>query len=86
MPRNPDKIDYTGGLPVGFERFTIVEDPRTGGNTKLFWVLDTKTFSKCVASHVGDLYPELAQQLIAVDGKSLRGSGVKTAELDPLPS
>ena len=34
MPRNPDKIDYSGGLPVGFERFTIVEDPRTGGNTK----------------------------------------------------
>ena len=74
MPRNPDKIDYSGGLPV----------PQT--MAKLFSVLDTKTFSKCVASHVGDLYPELAQQLIAVDGKSLRGSGVKTAELDPLPS
>ena len=103
MPRNPDKIDYSGGLPVGVERFTIVADPRTGGNTKhhfgellfiavsalicgvqsfarmvefahlyedwlkkwvrlpngiavpqamtkLFSVLDTKTFSKCVAS------------------------------------
>lgn len=135
MPRNPNKIDYTGGLPSGFERFTVVEDPRSGGNkkhhfgellfiavsalvcgvqsfsgmiefahlyedwlkkwiklphgipvpqtmTNLFAILDSKKFAKCVADHINDLYPDLAKQLIAVDGKSLRGSGVKTSELD----
>ena len=34
MPRNPAKIDYTGGFPLGFEHFTVIEDPRTGGNRK----------------------------------------------------
>jgi len=34
MPCNPNKIDYTGGLPVGFEHFEIIEDPRTGGNRR----------------------------------------------------
>ncbi len=133
MPRNPDKIDYTGGHPLGFERFTIIEDPRTGGNkkhhfgellfiavsslvcgvqsfagmiefahlyedwlkkwiklpngipvpqtlTNLFSVLDSKSFSKCVVEHINDLYPELARQLIAVDGKTIRGSGTSNSE------
>jgi predicted transposase YbfD/YdcC len=34
MPRNPDKIDYSGGLPAHFESFEIIEDPRTGGNKR----------------------------------------------------
>lgn len=34
MPRNPDKIDYTGGLPESFSSFEVIEDPRTGGNRK----------------------------------------------------
>jgi len=34
MPRNPNKIDYTGGLPESFCSFEIIEDPRTGGNRK----------------------------------------------------
>ncbi|MDA7888445.1 transposase family protein, partial [Akkermansiaceae bacterium] len=34
MPVNPAKIDYSGGFPIGFEHFVIIEDPRTGGNKK----------------------------------------------------
>ena len=34
MPRNPNKIDYSGGLPDGFEAFEILEDPRTGHHKK----------------------------------------------------
>lgn len=37
MPRNPDKIDYSGGLPCGFESFQVIEDPRTGGNKKHYF-------------------------------------------------
>jgi len=48
----------------------------------LFSILDSEKFSRCVTEHIKGLYPELAKQLIAVDGKSLRGSGVKTSELD----
>lgn len=135
MPRNPTKIDYSGGLPSGFERFEIVEDPRTGGNkrhhfgellfiaisalvcgvqsfsgmiefahlyedwlkkwiklpngipvaqtmTNLFSILDNEKFSRCVVEHIQSIYPELAKQLIAVDGKSLRGSSFDSSELD----
>lgn len=32
MPRNPDKLDYSGGLPAHFKAFVVIEDPRTGGN------------------------------------------------------
>ncbi len=135
MPRNPNKIDYSEGLPNGFERFAIIEDPRTGGNkrhhfgellfiaisalvcgvqsfsgmiefahlyedwlkkwiklpngipvaqtlTNLFSILDNEKFSRCVVEHIQFIYPELAKQLIAVDGKSLRGSGFESSELD----
>ena len=34
MPRNPDKIDDSGGLPSGFESFQVLEDPRTGNHKK----------------------------------------------------
>ncbi len=133
MPRNPAKIDYSGGFPAGFEHFVVIEDPRTGGNKKhhfgemifvavsslicgvqsfagmiefahihrswlekwislpngipvqqtminLFSLLDPAQFSQCIAAHLRDLYPELAQQLIAVDGKTIRGSGKTNVE------
>ena len=34
MPRNPDKVDYSGGFPPFFHSFEQLEDPRSGGNTK----------------------------------------------------
>lgn len=34
MPRNPDKTDYSGSFPEGFEAFALIEDPRSGGNTR----------------------------------------------------
>jgi predicted transposase YbfD/YdcC len=34
MPRNPNKIDYSGGLPAGFSSFAVIEDPRTGNNRR----------------------------------------------------
>jgi len=133
MPRNPAKIDYSGGFPIGFDHFLVIEDPRTGGNKKhhfgeiifiavsslicgvqsfsgmiefahihrewiekwialpngipvqqtiinLFSLIDPKQFSQCIIAHLQDLYPELARQLIAVDGKTIRGSGKTNLE------
>ena len=127
MPRNPNKLDYSGGLPAGFEKFIVIEDPRTGGNKRhyfgetifiavsalvcgvrsfagiiefahvqqdwlkkwielpngipvvqtlinLFSLMDPKLFGECVVEHIKHLYPELASQLIAIDGKTIRGS------------
>jgi len=34
MPRNPNKIDYSGGFPDGFEVFEQVKDNRAPGNTR----------------------------------------------------
>ena len=34
MPRNPNKIDYSGGLPQGFVVFASNQGPRNGGNTR----------------------------------------------------
>lgn len=33
MPRNPNKTDYTGGFPAGFDAFATIADPRDGGHT-----------------------------------------------------
>ena len=46
----------------------------------LFALLDPLQFSQCIAAHLHDLYPELAKQLIAVDGKTIRGSGKTGSE------
>jgi len=32
MPRNPNKSDWSGGLPACITSFSVIEDPRTGGN------------------------------------------------------
>ncbi len=133
MPRNPAKIDYSGGLPIGFDHFVVIEDPRTGGNKKhhfgemifiavsamvcgvqsfsgiiefahihqewlkkwirlpngipvtqtminLFSLLDPAQFSQCLTGHLNEVHPELAKQLIAVDGKTIRGSGKSNLE------
>ena len=127
MPKNPDKIDYSGGLPAGFEDFLVIEDPRTGGNKKhhfgeilfmvvtatlcgmngfaeveefclediewfqkwltlpngvpraqtfsnVFQIIDPDLFNRCLIEHLSSLSPALASQIIAVDGKCLRGS------------
>lgn len=127
MPRNPDKIDYSGGLPDGFESFDLLEDPRTGHHKKhhfgevlfmvvsatlcgmnnfdevedfceaqtewlckwitlpngvpraqtfrnIFALICPKQFNACLQAHLGALSPRLREQIIALDGKSLRGS------------
>ena len=127
MPRNPNKIDYSGGLPHSIQAFNVIEDPRTGGNKKhhfgevlficvvgllcgmntfsdiedfaelqrdwfakwlklpngiprsqtfknIFALIDPNQFALCLANHLQDLSPKLASQVIAVDGKTLRGS------------
>ena len=133
MPRNPDKIDYSGGFPEGTESFKVIEDPRVGGNKKhyfgelvfialssllcgvqsfsgmiefahiheewlkkwiklphgipvtqtminLFSLLDSEEFARCIIEQVKQLHPELAKQLIAVDGKTIRGSAKTNSE------
>lgn len=127
MPRNPNKIDYSGGLPDGYEAFQILEDPRTGGHKKhhfgeilfmsitamlcgmdcfsqiedfcdaqeewlrkwitlpngipraqtfynTFCLIAPKRFNDCLRAHLGSISPQLRDQIIAIDGKSLRGS------------
>lgn len=32
MPRNPNRIDYTKGFPLGFESFETIADPRIGNH------------------------------------------------------
>ena len=126
MPRNPNKINYSKGLPHSFHTFQVIEDPRTGGNKRhhfgavlfmvvtgvlcgmnsfsdieefchlqktwfkkwiktphgipraqtfsnIFALIEPKQFSDCLIAHIGTLHPRL-QQLIAIDGKTLRGS------------
>lgn len=133
MPRNPAKIDYSGGFPVGFEQFVVIEDPRTGGHRRhhfgeiifiavsalvcgvqsfagmiefahihrqwlekwlslpngipvkqtvinLFSLLDPVEFSRCIHAHLRETHPDLARQLIAIDGKTIRGSGKTNQE------
>lgn len=133
MPRNPAKIDYSGGFPTGFDHFMVIKDPRTGGNKRhhfgemifiavsamicgvqsfsgmiefahihrkwlekwiklpngipvqqtminLFTLINPVHFSQCIIAHLRDLHPELSKQLIAVDGKTIRGSGKTTPE------
>ena len=137
MPINPDKIDYSKGLPSRLFSFKIIEDPRTGGNTKhhfgevlfmvvsamlcgmnsfsdieafckyqtkwlskwvtmphgipraqtfsnIFQLIDNKKFNQCISDHLKTLLPEIQKQIIAIDGKKLRGSGskIKDEELD----
>lgn len=133
MPRNPAKIDYSAGFPVGFEQFVVIEDPRTGGHRRhhfgeiifiavsalvcgvqsfagmiefahihrqwlekwiglpngipvkqtvinLFSLLDPVEFSHCIHAHLREAHPDLAKQLIAIDGKTIRGSGKTNQE------
>ena len=135
MPINPNKIDYSKGLPERLFSFKIIEDPRTGGNTKhhfgevlfmvvsamlcgmntfleietfsnyqiewlrkwitlpngipraqtlsnIFQLIENKSFNQCMANHLKTLLPEIQRQVIAIDGKKLRGSGSKVDELD----
>ena len=127
MPRNPEKIDYSGGLPLGFESFEILADPRTGNHKKhhfgevlfmvitatlcnmntfteiedfceaqvdwfrrwislphcvptaqtfanIFALIRPEKFNECLRAHLGTISPVLRDQVIAIDGKSLRGS------------
>ena len=127
VARNPNKIDYSGGLPGGFQSFLVIEDPRTGGNKRhhfgevlfmvvtgvlcgmngfteieefcnediewfqkwielpngipraqtfsnIFALIEPNQFNQCLVEHLSTLYLALAAQVIAVDGKALRGS------------
>ena len=46
----------------------------------LFSLLDPAQFSQCITAHLKYLHPDLAEQLIAVDGKTIRGSGKNNLE------
>lgn len=127
MPRNPDKIDDTGGLPKCLSSFQVIEDPRAPGYTQhhfgevlflcvtgvlcgmngfadiedfctlqidwfkkwitlpngvptgqtlsnIFQLIEPDQFQRCLIEHIESLQPELQEQIIAVDGKKLRGS------------
>jgi predicted transposase YbfD/YdcC len=127
MPRNPNKSDWSGGLPACISSFSVIEDPRTGGNklhhfgevlfmavsamlcgmncfsdiedfcdlqidwlrkwikmpngvpraqtfSNIFAIIEPDLFNRCLAEHIGALHPALKRQIIAIDGKRLRGS------------
>lgn len=56
--------------------------PRAQTFSNIFQIIDNKLFNQCLANHVQTLLPDIQQQIIAIDGKKLRGSGCKTEELD----
>lgn len=127
MPRNPNKSDWSGGLPACIASFSVIEDPRTGGNklhhfgevlfmavsamlcgmncfsdiedfcdlqidwlrkwikmpngvpraqtfSNIFAIIEPDLFNRCLTEHIGALHPALKRQIIAIDGKRLRGS------------
>lgn len=60
-------IQMPNGIPTG----------QTFSN--IFQIIDPKSFNDCLTQHIKSLFPELAKQVIAIDGKTLRGShGLKT--------
>jgi predicted transposase YbfD/YdcC len=127
MPYNPDKVDYSGGLPKGFQSFQVIEDKRSPGFTQhhfgavlflcvtgilcgmngfasiehfgnlhrkwfrkwvelpngipraqtlsnIFQLIDPAQFQRCLGEHLRALHPDLQAQVVAVDGKNLRGT------------
>lgn len=61
-------IKMPNGIPTG----------QTFSN--IFQIIDPKQFTDCLIDHVQTLFPKLAQQVIAIDGKTLRGShGLKSS-------
>jgi predicted transposase YbfD/YdcC len=48
--------------------------PSDGTFCRIFIALDPKSFVKCFIAHVSTLRPELAGELIAIDGKTVRHS------------
>ena len=126
MPRNPNKSDWSGSLPACIALFSVIEDPRTGGNklhhfsevlfmtvsamlcgmncfsdiedfcdlqiewlrkrikmpngvpraqtfSNTFAIIEPDFFDRYMAEHIGTLHPTLKRQIIAIDGKRLRG-------------
>jgi len=77
MPVNLAKTDSSEGFPIGFEHFVVIEEPHSGGNKKRH--LREMIFLS-VSALVCDVHPELAKQLIALDEKTIRGSGKTNLE------
>lgn len=48
--------------------------PRAQTLSNLFQLIDPGQFQQCLVSHLGTILPEIGKQVIAVDGKTLRGS------------
>lgn len=48
--------------------------PRAQTLSNIFQLIDPGQFQRCLVKHVGILLPELQAQVIAIDGKALRGS------------
>jgi len=48
--------------------------PRAQTLSNLFQLIDPHQFQQCLINHVGQLHPDLKKQIIAIDGKALRGS------------
>ena len=54
--------------------------PVTQTMIHLFTLLEPAEFSQCLISHLKEIHPETAKQLIAIDGKTIRGSGKTNLE------
>lgn len=50
------------------------EIPTAQTLSNIFQIIDLKQFSNCLMDHVQTIFPKLVPQVIAVDGKTLRGS------------
>jgi len=51
---------------------------------RVFSQLDPKTFEQCFMEWLGSLHVDVNKEIIALDGKTLRGSGNKRAKKSPL--
>ncbi len=53
---------WPGGLPACIASFS-----------NIFAIIEPDLFNRCLAEHIGALHPSLKRQIIAIDGKRLRG-------------
>jgi len=50
------------------------EIPSVQTFSNIFQIIDPESFAECLNQHIKGIFPDLAKQVIAVDGKALRGS------------
>jgi len=71
-----DFVRFAKARRVWLEKWIALPGGIPCGNTflRVFAAIDPQRFTECMAAFVSSVCPELAGQLVAIDGKTLRGS------------